>query len=342
MPHAEDRAQALHDIATLANRHGLSLQDIADAMGNGATAHDGSRARGLLVRVLGYVGGTFVFAGVCVFIALQWDTMTSAGRVVITLGSGVAAFILAVLAQRDARFEKATTALFLIATALEPTGLFVLFDEYGAGGDWRWAVLIVCGTMAAQFGAVFVPLARSTLLLVSVAFAVFFAWTAFDLLDVDGEVIALVVGTSLVLSATGVDRTRHRTITPAWYLVGATAALAGLFELVERSPIELVFLLTAAGVVYLSVAVRSRTLLLVATLAILAYTGWFTNEHFADSVGWPIALVAFGLFLIGLSAMALRIDRTYLRSGSPASSPRSRVRSSGEPNDPPMSDTSAR
>lgn len=313
MPDAEDRAQALHDIATLAKRHGLSLQDIAQAMDGVASDSGGTRAKGLLVRVLGYIGGTFVFAGVCVFIALQWDAMSPAGRVVITFGSGVAAFILAVLAQRDVRFEKATTALFLMATALEPTGLFVLFDEYGAGGDWRWAVLIVCGTMAAQFGAVFVPLGRSTLLLVSVAFATFFAWTAFDLLDVDGDVIALVVGASLVLAATGVNRTRHRPITPAWYLVGATAALAGLFELVERTPIEIGFLLAAAGVVYLSVAVQSRTLLFVATLAILAYTGWFTSEHFADSVGWPIALVVFGLLLIGLSAMAFRIDRTYLQ-----------------------------
>jgi hypothetical protein len=99
----------------------------------------------------------------------------------------------------------------------------VLFDEYGAGGDWRWAVLIVCGTMAAQFGAVFVPIKRSTLLLVTVAFATFSACTAFDLLEVDGEVIALVIGASLVLAATGVDRTRHRAITPVWYLVGLSA-----------------------------------------------------------------------------------------------------------------------
>ena len=51
----------------------------------------------------------------------------------------------------------------------------------------------------------------------------------------------------------------------------------------------------------------------VATLAILAYTGWFTGEHFADSIGWPLALILFGMFMIGLSALAVRIDRDYLR-----------------------------
>jgi len=74
-----------------------------------------------------------------------------------------------------------------------------------------------------------------------------------------------------------------------------------------------VFLASAAGFVYLSVLLHSRTLLVASTLGILAYTGWFTGEHFADSVGWPLALIAFGIFMIGLSALAFRIDRDYVR-----------------------------
>lgn len=75
-------------------------------------------------------------------------------------------------------------------------------------------------------------------------------------------------------------------IAPPWYLVGATGFLYGFFELVERTPFEITFLITAAGFVYLSVLRHSRTLLFVATIAILSYTAWFTGEHFADSVGW--------------------------------------------------------
>lgn len=321
MANAEGRAEALHTIAALARQHGLSAQDIAaalgDAAGGGPGTADAVRSRGRLVRVLGYIGGTFVFAGISVFIALQWDAMTPAARVVITFGSGLTAFVLAVLSHRDPRFEKAATPLFLIAAFLQPTGLLVLFEEYGTGGDWRWAVAIACGTMAAQFAAVFASLGLSTLLFICTLFSALFGWTAFDLMDMTGEWIALVIGTSLVLAAIGVDRTRHREVTPSWYLVGGFAALAGLFELVERTPIELTFLLAAAGMVYLSVALQSRPLLIVGTLAILAYTGWFTSEHFADSVGWPIALVVFGLLLIGLSALALRIDRRYLHRSAP-------------------------
>ena len=73
------------------------------------------------------------------------------------------------------------------------------------------------------------------------------------------------------------------------------------------------FLAAAAAFVYVSVVLHSRTLLAVATLAILAYTAWFTGQHFVDSIGWPLALMALGLLMIGLSALAVRIDRTYVR-----------------------------
>jgi hypothetical protein len=118
----------------------------------------------------------------------------------------------------------------------------------------------------------------------------------------------------MVLIAVQVDRTVHSVITPVWYLLGAIAFLYGLFDTVERTPFELVFLAAAAGLVYLSVMVRSRTLLFVAIAAFLAYTAWFTGQYFADSVGWPIALIIFGLIMIALSAAAFRIDRQYMRA----------------------------
>ena len=128
-------------------------------------------------------------------------------------------------------------------------------------------------------------------------FATLFFWTALDLLDVDTTVETLLMGGSTLLAAIGIDRTGHRDITPIWYLLGASVFLYGVFDAVERTPLEIAFLGVAAGFVYLSVAVHSRTLLFVSTLGILAYTGWFTGEHFADSVGWPIALIAFGIFM---------------------------------------------
>ena len=312
MPEVDARTRALEDIAAIARQHGLSAGEIAAAIGAPPAAGD-NRARVVLVRVLGFLGGTFVFAGIGVFIALQWSQMNSAARVVVTLGSGLAAFVLAMLASREIRFDKVATPLLLIAAGLEPTGMLVAFQEFGSGGDWRVAGLITSGAMTLQFGAVFGRLRRSTPLFMAVVFGTLFWWTALDLLDVDAKVIALVLGGSMLLAAVGIDRTAHRDITPVWYLFGASAFLYGFFDAVERTPFEIGFVAVAAAFVYLSVVLHARTLLFVATMAILAYTAWYTEEHFANSVGWPLALIVFGMFMIGLSALAFRIDRDYVR-----------------------------
>jgi hypothetical protein len=307
------RTEALEQIATLAREHTLSIDDIAAALRAPASQTAAPRGRGVLVHVLGALGGTFVFAGIGVFIALQWSDLNSAARVLVTLGSGLALFVLAWMAVRDRRFDKAATPLFLAAAALEPTGMLVAFDEFGSGGDWRWAALITTGVMSVQFVCAFAALTRSTLLFFAILFGTLFSWTALDLMDADETLIALVMGAAMLLAAVGVDRSGRGGITPFWYFAGSSAFLYGFFDMVEDTPVEIIFLAASAGFVYASVLVHSRTLLAVATLAILAYTAYFTGEHFVDSVGWPLALVAFGLLLIGLSAVAFRIDRQYVR-----------------------------
>src|SRR6185503_18157243 len=122
-------------------------------------------------------------------ISLQWGQMNSAARVVVTLGSGLVVFVLAMLATREERFEKAATPLFLIAAVLEPAGMLVAFQEFGSGGDWRVAGLITAGAMAMQFGATFGRLRQSTLLFVALVFATLFWWTALDLMDMGDKEI---------------------------------------------------------------------------------------------------------------------------------------------------------
>ena len=321
----EGRLRALQDIVALAREHRLTAVEIgaalaeepapaADLSAVARSAEAESRARTILVRVGAYLGGTFVFAGIVAFIALQWDSMNSAARVIITLGSGLAAFAMATIATRDSRFDKAAPPLFLIAAGLEPTGMLVAFNEFGSGGDARWAALFTAGVMAIQFAAIFSVLRQSMLLFLAVLFAMLSWVTAFDILNVDESFGVTMLGGCLLLAAIAADRTPHRVITPAWYLAGGIGFLYGLFDIVEGTLFEVLFILTASGFVYLSAAIPSRTLLLVATGAILGYTGWFTGEHFADSLGWPLALVLFGLLMISLSALAFRIDRKYIRS----------------------------
>jgi hypothetical protein len=308
-----DRSAALATIARLAAEHELSLDDIAAALRAAPATLDPSPRTTALTRLLAYLGGVFVFAGLGVFIAMQWDEMNSAARVVITLGSGVAAFVMAVVAARDARLAAAVTPLDLIAAVLQPFGMLVAMREYSSGGDWHYASLTTAGVMLLQQLLAFYALRRSAAVFAALLFGAILVATALDLLDARDHAIALTVGVTLLCLTVGIGRTRHAAVTPFWYFVASALTLWGLFDAVQGTAVEVLFLGAACAAVYLSVLVRSRAVLVVATIAILGYVGYFTAENFANTVGWPLALIAFGLVMIALSVAAVSISRRYIQ-----------------------------
>jgi hypothetical protein len=303
--------EALEQILEIARAHGLTPVDIKTAFDEAKPGHE-QLSGSLLGLILGYLGGTFIFAGLGVFIALNWDVMNPAARIIITLGSGITAFIMAIVASADERYTKVRAPLYLIAAALQPVGLLVAIDEFSSGGSWHYAALLTAGIMGFQQAAVFWQKRDTTLLFTTLVFALWFFGAALDLVNVDEDLIALILGASTLSLCIGLERTRHRGMTPFWYLAGSTLFFHGLFELVQRTAFELVFLAVACAGVFLSTWVRSRTLLFVCTIAILAYISYFTAEHFQDSLGWPLVLVVLGLVFIALSAMAMRINRRYI------------------------------
>jgi len=304
------KEQALKHIADIAREHDLTAAEIAAELSLTEAASDSKSS--VLTRLFGYLGGIFVLAGLGVFIEMQWEAMNSIARITVTLGSGVAAFVMALFAVNDERWEKTATPLFLLAALLQPTGILVVLDEFSTGGDERHAIILASGALLIQQILTFLNTRRSVLLFMALFFGAWLYGTAMDLLELDEDLIAFTVGLSILLVAYSIDQTRHAVITPFWYFVSSVMMLAGLFSLIESSMVEPLFLGAACGLVFLSTWVKSRSLLFVGTLAVLGYVVYYTGENFADVVGWPIALILFGFLLIGLSAVAFRINREYI------------------------------
>ncbi len=306
------KEKAVQDILDIARRHGVTLEDLRCALEETEPVSS-PRFRGILPRLFASLGGTFIFAGLCVFIGINWEEMNAAARIIVTLGSGLATFGMGLAALSWRRYEKVVTPLFLIAAVLQPTGILVALDELSSGGDWHYAGLLMAAIMAFQQGVTFAVKGRTTLLFTTILFSATFLSVLFDLLDIDPQITGVTLGLSLILVNLAVDKTRHTTITPFWYLTGSTSFLWGVFDMLEGTPMEIFFLVIACGMVYLSVYVRSRTLLACGTVSILSYIGYFTSQHFLESWGWPLALILLGFVLIGLSAAAVRINQRYMR-----------------------------
>ena len=310
----ESKRQAMERILEIARQHDLTPAEIAAAFEDAGAEQESSS--NMLGRILGYLGGTFIFAGLSIFIALNWDEMNAAGRIIVTLGSGIAVFIMALVASGDERYEKVRTPLYLVAAALQPVGILVALDELSSLGDWHHAAMLAAAVMAVQQFVVFWQKRDTTLLFTCLFFTLWFIAVTLDLLKLDDGLNALILGVFTMSLCIGLEHTPHRGMNPFWYLYGSSALYYGLFDLIQNSVVELLFLGAACGGVFLSTWLRSRTLLFTSTIAILAYISYFTSEHFQESLGWPLVLIVLGLVFIALSTIAIRINKRYISSSN--------------------------
>lgn len=302
----------LQDIVALMQHNKITLAEVSRALDDASMQMSAAPAS-VLSKLFGYIGGIFVFAGIGVFISMYWDDFSSASRVIVTLGTGLIAFVMGLFCLSEQKYERVATPLFLIASVLQPTGIMVMLDEYSSGGDVRHGLLFMAAYMLVQQGATFWAKQRTVLAFSAIIFGCIFFANLFDLWDLDEKLIGTVIGSSLLCLAYAIQRSKHMAIAPFWYFVGAVLLLWSIFEWVEGSLFEPIYLGMTAFMIFLSTFVRSRTLLIIGTFAMLIYIGYYTAEHFANTVGWPIALVIIGIALIGLSALAIRLNNQYIK-----------------------------
>ena len=65
------REDALEEIADIAQRHELGINDIAKALENAKATDTSTRSSGILSKILAYLDGIFVLASITLFITMQ-------------------------------------------------------------------------------------------------------------------------------------------------------------------------------------------------------------------------------------------------------------------------------
>lgn len=306
------REDALVEIVALVRQHGLTVSEIASALQPDPDARV-ARSSGILSRVFGYLGGAFVFAGLAIYIGMRWDDLGSVGRVLLTIGPGFCAFVLALVCTTNEAFAGAALPLFFIAAIVQPTGILVLMKEFSRGGDPAYGVLFMNLVMLIQQGCAFWATRRTVLALTTIVFAVGFVTVALDLLHVGHDLLGIMLGMSLGCVAWSLDRSPNRALAGFVYFFAALFFLGAWYHVLRHTAIEVLFVGLSCVVVFLSVVARSRSLLAVGTLALIAYIGYFIAEHFANNLNAPIVLMLAGFLLIAIGAAAVRINNRYIR-----------------------------
>ncbi|HPD82720.1 MAG TPA: hypothetical protein PLK85_02785 [Alphaproteobacteria bacterium] len=339
---------------------GITINDIKALQKQGK---DSTKEAGWLNKILGYLGATFIFGGLCLLIAMIWGDLGSAARVLLSYGSGLCAFVSGYVFTKDDRYKNLSFPFYLISALLLPFGMFVFLHEYVGGNDSQLAVIIVFGILALQFTALFFKERGTVLLFFAYLFFYISIGAFLDKMHIPRDLIGFIMGVSIITFSLYLDKTPHRIICPFWYVIGFCTYLAAvsnmmfdlnihgeiigitisltvmllgwhfkktdhnvlaptfyiigsigflysLFDLVKNTPfLDLSFLAVAVSMMIMSVQIKNRALLIISTIAVIGFLGYFTDEYFADVTGWPIALIIFGFFLISVSHYALKLGR---------------------------------
>jgi len=314
VPTAKDaKAYALGEIARLIRTYDICPDEIG--------GHRIEESSTLLTRILTYIGGTMVVAGLCIYLGLQWELLDSFLRVLLTFGPGVIALTSAIIVTSSNHKSGLHIAapLYLLAAIFQSGGMFIFLDEFTTGQNPVLGTLMVSATMAVQFGLVFFITRHPATLLFTLIFAHFAFASLFEEMSINGKLSTSVLGLSGLLIATGLSKGQYRGITGLGYLFSGASFAIGYFGLITNwgrsgfMPLDLTLIATAAAMIYVSVMVRSRCLLFVGVVSMLAYFGYYTDEYFRKLIGWPIALMMFGIIMILAANYAVKLGRRFSR-----------------------------
>jgi hypothetical protein len=175
-------------------------------------------------------------------------------------------------------------------------------------------IAIVLGASLFLVGAALEKTAHRVLSEIALLFGV--CWLNSGLFDriamfTSGNWAGLIIGISVMLTAYGLHKSeRYPRLIALGYFVGSLMAYAGLFDLVQGTAVELIYLAVTASVLYGCVVLESRALLLTTVIAMLGFIGYYSTEYFTNSLGWPVTLVLMGVAFLGVGAIALKVKRS--------------------------------
>ncbi len=121
---------------------------------------------------------------------------------------------------------------------------------------------------------------------------------------------SLITGVCVIFTAYGLQKAgRYQRLIGLGYFIGSIMTYSGLFDLVENTSVELLYLAVTASILYACVVLQSRALLLTTVIAMLAFIGYYSAEHFANSLGWPVTLVLMGVAFLGVGTIAIKVKQ---------------------------------
>lgn len=280
--------------------------------------------------ILYLIGAIVMLIGIGTFVFNFWSDLSGLVKVMITLGLSIAAFVCGILLRDNEDIAGVAAVMQVVSTILAPIGVYVALDQIGVTNltSLGWATTVSIGLFVIYFGGFL--LFRSTIFAVSsLIFGIAGIYSGVGyVIDITGqqliadtvfEYLTLAIGAGLLFLGNAIEQGPQRIIRGLFYWLGAFGVYLALLLLGGYKPTqsyvwEWISIFAAVGGLYLSNITNNRSLLKATALFIFILIGKYTAEYFADSLGWPIALIIGGLCMIaagfGVVKFSKKIQKT--------------------------------
>jgi MFS family permease len=299
----------------------LSLVEVSVIQGSSSKEETSNH----LIQIFYAIGAIIAIIGICILVAQNWLEIGFAGRILVTLGIAVLTYIAGLLFVKPEQ-NVLSQIMFIISTVLSPLGAYVLIEEASIDITW-FTSFITSLILCVVFGTALIISKKNILTIVTVGFA---TWAYFTLLqkifglEYSGidyiKWAIMLLGASYIFIAYGyrsgeisVDKNyeREKKIVKGILYGAGTLAILGS-GITIGGFFDLIFIAFIFGAFYGSVYLKSRMMLLVAALFLIAHIINLTSQYFVDSIGWSVSLIAIGFIIIGVGYMTFYLNKKFI------------------------------
>jgi len=324
-----NKEELFQELSNKINTGEVSREELASRLNlvQNTPAQNGANRENLshfsVTKMLYVLGAAIVGIGIIIFVYQVWNDIGSFGHILVTLGLGFLLTTIGSLLLKQKPGDNIGSVFHCIGGMLIPGGAMVTLYELHVDFISLWPVTITFGVIFMFYlllnfvhkNAVltFFAITHGTislyLLVESIVGGSFY---------MHGDLYAyltMIVGVSYLLLAYSFRDGWNKELIGVLYFFGSIGFFGATFSRVFDSvPWQMLYFLIVIGGLFLSAYMRSRAILVVSTLFLLAHVSYITGEYFTDSMGWPISLVILGFIFIGLGYVSININKRYIKN----------------------------
>lgn len=277
-----------------------------------------------IINTFYIIGAIIAIIGVVILVAQNWFEIGFFGRLLVTLGISLGAYVVGILLNKKEQ-KNVSQVMFFISAILAPLSAYVLINKAGIKYSWlvgfntSFVLLII-------YSAAFWVSKKSILVFINFGLG---AWVYLSLVS---KIISstnftdlskwsiMILGLSYVLltyayqkSSLNSDASEHKEkniIQNILYGLGTLGVLGA--GITMDGNFDLIYIALIFAAFYMSIFLKSRSMLLFGAIFLIAHIIKLTSRYFVDSLGWPVALIFVGFFVIGVGYFSVYLSRKFI------------------------------